>query len=97
VAVFLRGLADDRTAEMNRLADLSTALLDDTGECVHAMPYRASIAHRRSAIRRTWFEVADSRGNRDRSAAHASPRSDTSSYSERTPLMYEIRADGIDL
>jgi hypothetical protein len=61
VAVFLRGLPDDRTAEMNQLADLSTALLDDTGELVHAMPYRAG------------------------------------SYHERTPLMHEIRADGIDL
>ena len=28
-------------AEMNRLADLSTAILDETGEFIHAMPYRA--------------------------------------------------------
>jgi uncharacterized protein len=40
VAVFLRDMPD-RMAEMNRLADLSTALLDDTGELIHAMPYRA--------------------------------------------------------
>lgn len=51
----------DRFAEMNRLADLGTALLDETGEFVHAMPYRAG------------------------------------SCDERTPLMHEIRADGIDL
>jgi predicted nucleotidyltransferase len=40
VAVFLRDMAD-RFAEMNRLADLSTAILDETGEFIHAMPYRA--------------------------------------------------------
>ncbi|HEY4040909.1 MAG TPA: hypothetical protein VGM32_03590, partial [Rhodopila sp.] len=34
----------------------------------------AGIAHRRSAIRRILIGVADSRGNRDRFAAHASPR-----------------------
>jgi hypothetical protein len=36
-----------------------------------------TIARQRSAIRRTLFEVADSRGNRDRFAIHASSRSDT--------------------
>ena len=40
VAVFLRGMGD-RFAEMDRLADLSTAILDETGEFIHAMPYRA--------------------------------------------------------
>jgi uncharacterized protein len=40
IAVFLRDMPD-RMAEMNRLADLSTAILDDTGELIHAMPYRA--------------------------------------------------------
>ena len=60
VAVFLRGMRD-RFAEMDRLADLSTAILDETGEFIHAMPYRAG------------------------------------SYDERTPLMHEVRADGIDL
>lgn len=60
VAVFLRDLSD-RAAEMDRLADLSTAILYDDGELIHAMPYRAG------------------------------------SYREPTPLMYEIRADGIDL
>ena len=60
VAVFLRDMGD-RFAEMNRLADLSTNILDEMGEFIHAMPYRAG------------------------------------SYEERTPLMHEIRADGIDL
>jgi uncharacterized protein len=60
VAVFLRDMPD-RFAEMNRLADLSTSLLDETGEFVHAMPYRVD------------------------------------AYNERTPLMHEIRADGVDL
>jgi predicted nucleotidyltransferase len=60
VAVFLRDLPD-RFAEMDRLADLSTSILDETGEFIHAMPYRAE------------------------------------TYNERTPLMYEIRADGVDL
>jgi predicted nucleotidyltransferase len=60
VAVFLRDMAD-RFAEMDRLADLSTAILDETGEFIHAMPYRAG------------------------------------SYNDRTPLMHEIRAGGIDL
>jgi len=40
VAMFLRGMGD-RFAEMDRLADLSTVILDETGEFIHAMPYRA--------------------------------------------------------
>jgi predicted nucleotidyltransferase len=60
VAVFLSDIGD-RFAEMNRLADLSTRLLDETGAFVHAMPYGAG------------------------------------SYNERTPLMHEIRGEGIDL
>jgi predicted nucleotidyltransferase len=60
VAVFLRDMGD-RFAEMDRLADLSTHILDETGEFIHAMPYRAG------------------------------------SYNERTPLMHEIRREGIDL
>ena len=60
VAVFLRGMGD-RFAEMNLLADLGTAILNETGEFIHAMPHRAG------------------------------------SYDERTPLMHEIRAAGIDL
>jgi predicted nucleotidyltransferase len=40
VALFLRDMGD-RMTEMNRLADLSTDILYDTGEFIHAMPYRA--------------------------------------------------------
>lgn len=40
VAVFLRDMSD-RFAELNRLADVSTAILYDTGEVVNAMPYWA--------------------------------------------------------
>jgi predicted nucleotidyltransferase len=40
VAVFLRDM-DDRFAEMDRLADLGTDILNETGEFIHAMPYRA--------------------------------------------------------
>ena len=61
VAVFLRGDMPDRIAEAYRLADVTTAILEDTGELIHAMPYRAG------------------------------------SYNERTPLMHEIRTDGVDL
>ena len=49
VAVFLRDMAD-RFAEMNRLADLSTAILDETGEFVHAMPYRAGSYNERTPL-----------------------------------------------
>lgn len=44
VAVFLNGLTD-RGPELNRLADLSTGILRDTGEFIHAMPYRAESYH----------------------------------------------------
>jgi predicted nucleotidyltransferase len=60
IAVFLREMPD-RAEELNRLADLSTEILYDSGECVHAMAYRAG------------------------------------AYDERTPLMHEIREDGVDL
>jgi predicted nucleotidyltransferase len=60
LAVFLSDMAD-RFAELNRLADLSTGILGDTGEFVHAMPYRSN------------------------------------AYDERTPLMREIRRDGVEL
>ena len=61
VAVFLRDYTPGTTTELYRLADLSSVILDETGEFIHAMPYRAG------------------------------------SYNERTPLMHEIRAEGIDL
>jgi len=60
VAVFLKDLPD-RWRELDRLADLSTDILDQTGEFIHAMPYHAG------------------------------------SYHERTPLMREVRTDGVDL
>jgi predicted nucleotidyltransferase len=59
VAVFLRDFGAF-AAELDGLVDLSTDI-DQTGEFIHAMPYRAG------------------------------------SYSERTPLMREVRTDGVDL
>ena len=38
VAVFLRDYAPGATTEFYRLAGLSTAILDLTGEFIHAMP-----------------------------------------------------------
>jgi predicted nucleotidyltransferase len=60
VAVFLYNM-NDLGPDLHRLADLSTNIIDETGEVVHAMPYRAG------------------------------------SYDERTPLMREIRHEGIEL
>lgn len=60
VAIFLSDMSD-RFAELYRLADLSTAMLSETGEFIHAMPYRSN------------------------------------AYDERTPLMREIRREGVDL
>jgi predicted nucleotidyltransferase len=60
IAVFLRNMPD-RFAELYRLADLSTEIMGDTGEFVHAMQYRSN------------------------------------AYEERTPLMREIRREGIEL
>jgi predicted nucleotidyltransferase len=45
VAVFLKDLQESdpsaRWRELDRLADLGTEILHETGELVHAMPYRA--------------------------------------------------------
>jgi uncharacterized protein len=61
VAVFLHDMPD-RIAELYRLADISTAILDETGAFIHAMAYPACF------------------------------------YNDpRMPLMYAIRAEGIDL
>ena len=49
VAVFLRDLAD-RFVEMDRLADLGTDILNETGEFVHAMPYRAGAYDDRTSL-----------------------------------------------
>lgn len=40
IAVFLRDLGD-RWAEADRMANMATEILEDTGAFVHAMPYRA--------------------------------------------------------
>jgi predicted nucleotidyltransferase len=40
VAVFLHGMTD-RAADKDRLADLTTNILDDTGKDIHVMPCRA--------------------------------------------------------
>jgi len=40
VAVLLKDLAD-RWDEVDRIADIATDIMDETGEFVHAMPYRA--------------------------------------------------------
>jgi predicted nucleotidyltransferase len=50
-AVFLRDMAD-RFAEMDRLADVSTVLLDETGEFIHAMAYRAGSYDERTSLMR---------------------------------------------
>lgn len=49
VAVFLRDM-NDRFKEMDRLADLSTDILDETGAFVHAMPYRAGSYNERTPL-----------------------------------------------
>jgi uncharacterized protein len=62
IAVFLHNYTPGTSTELYRLADLSTALLNETGAFVHAMPYPAGF------------------------------------YSDpRMPLMYAIRAEGINL
>jgi predicted nucleotidyltransferase len=49
VAVFLRDITD-RFAEMDRLADLGTDILNKTGEFVHATPYRAGSHDERTPL-----------------------------------------------
>jgi predicted nucleotidyltransferase len=51
VAVFLRDMAD-RWQEFDRLADLSTDILDKTGEFIHAIPYRAGSYEDRTSLMR---------------------------------------------
>jgi len=60
IAVFLEDL-DNRWAEADRIALAASHITTETGEVIHAMPYRAG------------------------------------SYKERTPLMHELRREGIDL
>ena len=62
VAVFLHDMkVDDLGPELHRLANLEMTVIDETGEVVHAFPFRAGF------------------------------------YNERTPLMREIRREGIEL
>lgn len=49
VAVFLRDM-DDRGAELWQLADLSSSIVDETGDVVHAMPYHTGGLQRAYAI-----------------------------------------------
>lgn len=60
IAVFLRDMGD-RWTEVKRLASIETDILTDTGELVHAMPFRMG------------------------------------AWNDRTPLMREIRIEGIDV
>jgi uncharacterized protein len=41
IAVFLRDYTPGTSTELYRLADLSTAILSETGAFIHAMPYPA--------------------------------------------------------
>ena len=38
--------------ELDRLADLSTDIIDETGAVVHALPYRAGAYHDRTSLMR---------------------------------------------
>jgi predicted nucleotidyltransferase len=49
VAVVLRDMAD-RFAEMDRLADLGTDILNKTGEFIHTMPYHAGSCKERTPL-----------------------------------------------
>ena len=49
VAVFLKDLTD-RWGEVDRIADIATDIMDETGTFVHAMPYRAETYRDRSPL-----------------------------------------------
>jgi uncharacterized protein len=51
VAVFLKDLTD-RWPELDRLADLSTDIVDEMGEVIHAIPYRAGAYRDRTSLMR---------------------------------------------
>jgi predicted nucleotidyltransferase len=56
VAVFLHDMTD-RGPKLHRLADLSTDIIDETGELVHAVPYRAAAYNERTPLmREIWRE-----------------------------------------
>ena len=60
IAVFLNDLGD-RWAESDRIAQVASNIISETGQVIHAMPYPAG------------------------------------AYQERTPLMHELRREGVDL
>jgi predicted nucleotidyltransferase len=60
VAVFLLDM-EDRWHEIDRIVELETQMLEETGAVINALPFRAG------------------------------------AYSERTPLMHEIRREGRDI
>jgi uncharacterized protein len=49
VAVFLKDIAD-RWDEVDRIADIATDIMDETGAFVHAMPYRAETYRDRTPL-----------------------------------------------
>ena len=51
IAVFLNDLTD-RWHELDRLADLSAGILEETGEFIHAMAYRAGFYNERTSLMR---------------------------------------------
>ncbi len=51
VAVFLKDLSN-RWHELDRLADLTTDIIDETGAVVHALPYRADAYRDRTSLMR---------------------------------------------
>ena len=51
VAVFLKDLTD-RWRELDRLAELSTDIVDETGEVIHAIAYRAGSYQDRTSLMR---------------------------------------------
>lgn len=51
VAVFLRDMPD-RWQEFDRLADISTHILDQTGGLIHAIPYCANALQDRTSLMR---------------------------------------------
>ena len=51
IAVFLHDM-DERGPELHRLAGLSTNIISETGEFVHAMPYCAAAYDERTSLMR---------------------------------------------
>jgi len=49
VAVFLKDLTD-RWGEVDRIVDIATDIMDETGVFVHAMPYRAETYRDRTPL-----------------------------------------------